>query len=220
MTARKGLFSAEDGMQRCSWCQASDAYRHYHDHEWGFPVTEDRRLFEKLCLEGFQAGLSWLTILNKRESFRLAFANFEAERIARFRERDVTRLLGDAGIVRHRGKIESTINNAKRVLELRREFGSLSAYAWGFEPAPRSRPRRMTLAALKAMSTSAESVAMSKDLKRRGWSFVGPTTVYAFMQAMGLVNDHLEGCHVRDLVAQVPRPSAAALPANAKERTT
>ncbi|MEP7100930.1 MAG: DNA-3-methyladenine glycosylase I, partial [Burkholderiales bacterium] len=169
---------------------------------WGFPVTDDRRLFEKLCLEGFQAGLSWLTILNKRESFRAGFANFEAEHLARFKEADITRLLADAGIVRHRGKIESTINNAKRVIELRAEFGSLAAYAWSHEPSPRSRPQKMTLAALRANTTSPESVAMSKDLKKRGWSFVGPTTVYAFMQAMGLVNDHLEGCHVRTKALQ------------------
>ena len=197
MTDRNGLFTADDGAPRCHWCQSSATYRHYHDTEWGFPVTDERRLFEKLCLEGFQAGLSWLTILNKRESFRSAFANFDAARIARFEEADVARLLGDAGIVRHRGKIESTINNAKRVLELRDEFGSLAAYAWRYEPAPRSRPKRMTPAALKRIGLSAESVAMSKDLKKRGWSFIGPTTVYAFMQAMGLINDHLEGCHVR-----------------------
>ena len=210
MSVRKGIFQAEDGVPRCVWCQASPAYRHYHDHEWGFPVTDDRRLFEKLCLEGFQAGLSWLTILNKRAAFRRAFADFDAARVARFDGRDVARLLADAGIVRHRGKIESTVNNAGRVLELREEFGSLAAYAWRFEPTARSRPRRMTLAALKKMSTSPESVAMSKDLKRRGWSFVGPTTVYAFMQAMGLVNDHLEGCHVRELVALAPRPTKEA----------
>jgi DNA-3-methyladenine glycosylase I len=210
MASRKGLFEAEDGMLRCAWCRASEAYRRYHDHEWGFPVIDDRRLFEKLCLEGFQAGLSWLTILNKREAFRRAFADFDADRVAHFGEPDVARLLADAGIVRHRGKIESTINNARRVLELRQEFGSLAAYAWRFEPGPRGRPRRMTLAALQALGTSAQSVAMSKDLRRRGWSFVGPTTVYAFMQAMGLVNDHLEGCHVRALVAQAPRPSPVA----------
>jgi DNA-3-methyladenine glycosylase I len=205
MSDRNGLFTGADGAARCMWCRASPAYQHYHDHEWGFPVSDDRRLFEKLCLEGFQAGLSWLTILNKRKSFRAAFANFEAERVARFGERDVARLLADAGIVRHRGKIESTINNAKRVIALREEFGSLAAYAWRFEPAPRSRPKRITLVALKTMTTSAESVAMSKDLKQRGWSFVGPTTVYAFMQAMGLVNDHLEGCHVRLAASQAPR---------------
>jgi DNA-3-methyladenine glycosylase I len=206
MTLSKGLFQAEDGVLRCFWCRASPTYQRYHDHEWGFPVTDDTRLFEKLCLEGFQAGLSWLTILNKREAFRRAFVAFDAERIARFKERDIDRLLADAGIVRHRGKIESTINNAKRVLELREEFGSLSAYAWRFEPALRSRPRRLTLAALKKLGTSPESIAMSKDLKKRGWSFVGPTTVYAFMQAMGLVNDHIEGCHLRALAAQAARP--------------
>jgi DNA-3-methyladenine glycosylase I len=192
-----GLASGPDGAPRCSWGVSTPDYVDYHDREWGFPVTDDRRLFEKLCLEGFQAGLSWLTILNKREAFRAAFANFEAERIARFDEHDVARLLTDNGIVRHRGKIESTINNAKRVIELRAEFGSLSAYVWRFQPAPASRPKRLSLEALRAMTTSPESVAMSKDLKKRGWSFVGPTTVYAFMQAMGLVNDHLDGCHVR-----------------------
>ena len=207
MTTRDGLSQDDDGIRRCAWCAASPLYRGYHDQEWGFPVTDDRRLFEKLCLEGFQAGLSWLTILNKREAFRRAFANFEAERVASFGKRDVTRLLGDAGIVRHRGKIESTIHNAQRVLALRDEFGSLSAYAWGFEPKAGTRPKKLTLAALRAMTTSPESVAMSKDLKKRGWSFVGPTTVYAFMQAMGLVNDHLEGCHVRKRVAQAPRPT-------------
>lgn len=203
-----GLFTADDGAARCRWCQATPAYRHYHDHEWGFSVTDDRRLFEKLCLEGFQAGLSWLTILNKREAFRAGFANFDAEQVARFEAADVARLLADAGIVRHRGKIEATVNNAKRVIELRREFGSLAAYAWSHEPAPASRPQRVTLAALKANPTSPESVAMSKDLKKRGWSFVGPTTVYAFMQAMGLVNDHIEGCHVRPAALQARRQRA------------
>lgn len=202
----EGLFAAdEDGAARCQWCQATPAYRAYHDGEWGFPVTDDRRLFEKICLEGFQSGLSWLTILNKREAFRAAFADFDAERVARFKERDVERLLGDAGIVRHRGKIESTINNAKRVLELRDECGSLAAYAWRFEADAAARPKKLTWAALRAMSTSPESVAMSKDLKKRGWSFVGPTTVYAFMQAMGLVNDHIEGCHVRERALQARR---------------
>ena len=205
-----GLFAAADGALRCRWCQATPAYQRYHDHEWGFPVTDDRRLFEKLCLEGFQAGLSWLTILNKREAFRAAFANFEAETIVRFDAADVARLMLDAGIVRHRGKIESTLNNAARVIELRAEFGSLAAYAWRFEAAPASRPKRVTYAALKAMSSSAESVAMSKDLKRRGWSFVGPTTVYAFMQAMGLVNDHVEDCHVRALAGRAVRPATRA----------
>jgi len=209
---RDGLFAGDDGLWRCAWCQATPAYRRYHDAEWGFPVTDDTRLFEKLCLEGFQAGLSWLTILNKREAFRHAFAGFEIERVARFGTADVERLLGDAGIVRHRGKIESTINNAQRALELREAFGSLAAFVWRFEPKRSARPRRLTLAALRALTSSPESIALSKDLRRRGWTFVGPTTVYAFMQAMGLVNDHLDGCHVRDEAlkrrAQLTAPAA------------
>ncbi len=194
----EGLFQGDDGRHRCPWCAATPAYAHYHDHEWGFPVTDETRLFEKICLEGFQAGLSWLTILNKREAFRQAFAGFDAERMARFGAKDVERLLGDAGIVRHRGKIESAIHNAKQMLKLREAEGSFAAYVWRYEPDPATRPKRLTLAAAKALTTSAESVALSKDLKKRGFSFVGPTTVYAFMQAMGLVNDHLHGCHVRD----------------------
>jgi len=197
MSARDGLFSDETALRRCAWCRSTPAYRAYHDREWGFPVDDETRLFEKLCLEGFQAGLSWLTILNKRDAFRRAFAGFDAARVARFSARDVERLLGDAGIVRHRGKIESTINNAGRLLELRAEFGSLSAYAWRFEPAPATRPERVTPAALRARGVPAEATALAKDLKRRRWTFVGPTTVYAFMQAMGLVNDHVEGCVVR-----------------------
>ena len=195
MSARDGLFADAAGVRRCAWCEATPVYRDYHDREWGFPVTDDRRLFEKLCLEGFQSGLSWLTILNKRDAFRRAFAGFDAAQVARFGARDVERLLGDAGIVRHRGKIESTINNARRLLELRAEQGSLAEYVWRFEPAPR--PRRVTPAALRALGSPAEAHALAKDLKRRGWTFVGPTTVYAFMQAMGLVDDHVEGCHVR-----------------------
>ena len=210
MNDATGLFTGDDSALRCRWCQATPAYQHYHDHEWGRPVTDDRRLFEKLCLEGFQAGLSWLTILNKREAFRRGFAEFDAERIVRFDDADVVRLLADAGIVRHRGKIESTINNAARVIELRREFGSLAAYAWRFEADPARRPKRITPESMKAITMSAESAAMSKDLKKRGWSFVGPTTVYAFMQAMGLVNDHYEGCHVRAAVAQASRPISGA----------
>jgi DNA-3-methyladenine glycosylase I len=203
---KPGLFTAqEDGRARCLWCQATPAYRHYHDHEWGFPVTDDTRLFEKLCLEGFQSGLSWLTILNKREHFRRVFDGFDAERVARYGARDVKRLLADAGIVRHRGKIESTINNAQRLLELKREFGSLAAYAWQYEPAAKERPKRLDWATLQTMSTSAQSVAMSKDLKQRGWRFVGPTTVYAFMQAMGLVNDHVQGCSVRAAALEARR---------------
>ncbi len=182
---------------RCWWYGGHDDYRAYHDNEWGRPVSEDRRLFEKLCLEGFQSGLSWLTILRKRESFRAGFANFEAAKVARFGPDDVARLLGDAGIVRHRGKIESTINNAGKYLDLVAEFGSLAAYVWGYEPTAADRPTSFDHEALTSFTTSPGSVAMSKDLKKRGWSFVGPTTVYAFMQAMGLVNDHLEGCVVR-----------------------
>src|SRR5436190_19482486 len=158
MTTAAGLFAAEDGRPRCFWCAASPAYRHYHDSEWGFPVEDDRRLFEKLCLEGFQSGLSWLTILNKREAFRRAFANFDARRVARFTDLDIERLLGDAGIVRHRGKIVSSINNASRALELEQEFGSLAAYFWRVEPGPRSRPKRITRKALQAMATSPEAI--------------------------------------------------------------
>jgi DNA-3-methyladenine glycosylase I len=182
----------------CSWPGADALYLHYHDHEWGRPVTDDRRLFEKICLEGFQSGLSWITILRKRDNFRRAFKDFEPAVVARFGARDVQRLLKDAGIVRHRGKIESTINNAKRALELVAEKGSLAAYFWSWEPLPSARPRRVTRAQLMKMSTTPQSVALSKDLKKRGWTFVGPTTCYAFMQAMGLVNDHVEGCAVRD----------------------
>jgi DNA-3-methyladenine glycosylase I len=181
-------------VNRCWWCGTDPLYVDYHDREWGKPVKDDRRLFEKVCLEGFQAGLSWLTILRKRENFRRAFANFEIDRVARFTARDVTRLLRDEGIIRHRGKIESTINNAKRAIELRKECGSLSEYFWRWEPDPASRPSRITRETLMGMSTSPESVALSKDLRRRGWTFVGPTTIYAFMQAMGLVNDHVEAC--------------------------
>ncbi|MFN0182208.1 MAG: DNA-3-methyladenine glycosylase I [Aquabacterium sp.] len=196
-----GLFAdPDDPRPRCRWCQASAEYRRYHDEEWGFPVTDERRLFEKICLEGFQAGLSWLTILNKREAFRQVFCDFDAERVARFSEADVLRLLGDARIVRHRGKVEATIANARALCTLRDQVGSFAAYAWRYEPTAASRPRHLSWSVLKTMATSAESVAMSRDLKRRGFRFVGPTTVYAFMQAMGLVNDHVQGCHVREQV--------------------
>jgi len=195
---RNGLAPGPDGRMRCFWGVSTPDYVDYHDREWGFPVTDDHRLFEKLCLEGFQAGLSWLTILRKREAFRRGFAGFDPAKVARFGARDVTRLLGDAGIVRHRGKIESTINNAARALELVAEHGTLAAYVWSFVPAAAERPRVMTHAALRAMTQTPTSVALSKDLKRRGWTFVGPTTVYAFMQAMGLVNDHLHDCATRE----------------------
>lgn len=193
----EGVVEGPDGRPRCFWGVSAPDYVDYHDREWGYPVTEDRRLFEKLCLEGFQSGLSWLTILRKREGFRAGFAGFDPEKVARFGAKDVARLLGDAGIVRHRGKIESTINNAKRALEVIGEFGSLSNYVWGFVPDASERPAQVTKAALMANPTTPASVALSKDLKRRGWSFVGPTTMYAFMQAMGMVNDHIEGCVIR-----------------------
>ena len=189
-------------VRRCAWAGDDPLYVAYHDREWGFPVADDTRLFEKLCLEGFQSGLSWRTILGKREAFRAAFDGFDFRRVARYTERDVDRLLRDAGIVRHRGKIESTINNARRAAELAREFGSLAAYFWCYEPAVATRPRRMTAEILSTMSTSPESIALSKDLKKRGWTFVGPTTAYAFMQAMGLVNDHVHDCVARKAVTQ------------------
>jgi DNA-3-methyladenine glycosylase I len=179
---------------RCPWATGDDLYLRYHDEEWGRPVVDDTRLFEKLCLEGFQAGLAWITILRKRESFRAAFAGFEPEVVVRFGERDVERLLADAGIVRHRGKIEAAISNASRYAELREDWGSLAAYAWSFEPSPEP---PTPSAPGDVPPTSPESIAMSKDLKKRGWRFVGPTTVYAFMQAMGLVDDHLAGCPSR-----------------------
>ena len=208
-----GLVHHPDGLARCWWAGADSLYVAYHDEEWGTPVTEDRRLFEKICLEGFQAGLSWLTILRKRASFREAFAGFDIDRVARFGARDVARLLKDERIVRHRGKIESAINNAKCAAALRDEFGSLAAYFWHWEPDARSRPRRLTKGALMQLAATPASAALSKDMKRRGWTFVGPTTVYAFMQAMGLVNDHLEGCArriaVEDARAALRRPAAA-----------
>jgi DNA-3-methyladenine glycosylase I len=185
---------------RCWWCGDDPLYVRYHDEEWGRPVTDNRRLFEKICLEGFQAGLSWLTILRKRESFRRAFRDFDIERVARFGSRDVERLLGNEAIIRHRGKIESTINNAKRARDLLDEFGSVSAYFWKWQPDASARPRRITRDVLRGMSTTPESIALSKDLRKRGWTFVGPTTTYAFMQAMGLVNDHVEECDVGRLL--------------------
>jgi DNA-3-methyladenine glycosylase I len=178
-----GLVHGDDGVTRCWWADSPEIYRPYHDTEWGFPVDDDHRLFEKLCLEGFQSGLSWLTILRKRENFRAAFDGFDFERVAGYGKRDVERLLGDAGIIRHRGKIEATINNAQRALELVETEGSLAGYVWRFE-------------------ADGDGRALSKDLKARGWRFVGPTTVYAFMQAMGLVNDHVEGCAIRPLVEE------------------
>ncbi|MEM7305300.1 MAG: DNA-3-methyladenine glycosylase I [Planctomycetota bacterium] len=196
MAAKKGL-QTDAGVTRCWWCGEHEDYRAYHDNEWGRPVGGDRPLFEKLCLEGFQSGLSWLTILRKREGFRRAFRGFDFESVARFNTRSVERLLKDASIVRHRGKIEATVNNAKRALELIDEKGSLAAHVWSFEPPASERPRRMDHATLSKLAETPASRALSKDLKKRGWAFVGPTTCYAFLQSVGVVNDHLEGCSVR-----------------------
>jgi DNA-3-methyladenine glycosylase I len=188
-----------DGKSRCRWCAAAPEFLGYHDTEWGFPVSDDRRLFEKLCLEGFQSGLSWRTILAKRENFRAAFHDFDFDKIARFTNRDLERLLKDRGIVRHRGKIEAVINNARRAQELVTREGSLAAFIWRYEPDVEQ------LAKPQTASTSAASMALSKDLKKQGWKFVGPTTVFAFMQAMGLINDHVEACVIRAKVERARR---------------
>lgn len=210
MAHDNGLITGEDGRTRCFWPGNLPDYLAYHDEEWGRPVTDDTRLFEKICLEGFQSGLSWLTILRKRDNFRAGFAGFDFRKVARFGDSDIERLVHDKGIVRHRGKIVSTINNANRAIEMAGEFGSLAAYFWSHEPKPGERPARVDYATLTANPTTAVSTRISKDLKKRGWSFVGPTTVYAFMQAMGLVNDHLEGCcrrsEVEDLRTALVRP--------------
>jgi DNA-3-methyladenine glycosylase I len=195
---QQGLRRGEDGKVRCFWPDDTPDYMDYHDNEWGLPVADDNRLFEKICLEGFQSGLSWLTILRKRENFRAAFVEFKYEKVARFGKRDVERLLKDVGIVRHRGKIESTINNAMRACEMADEFGSLGAYFWKYEPDDADRPKRLGYKTLRTLGKTPQSKALSKDMKKRGWSFVGPTTAYAFMQAMGMVNDHIEGCFARE----------------------
>ena len=207
----RGVITGKDGVARCWWGAGPEDYCAYHDEEWGYPVDDDQRLFENICLEGFQSGLSWLTILRKRENFRKAFRHFEFRKVARFRGRDVERLLQNAGIVRHRKKIESTINNAKCACELQDEFGTLAAYFWQFEPPASERPRRLTKGALSKLASTPASTALSKDLKARGWSFIGPTTAYAFMQAMGLVNDHLEGCALRQEVEARKRAFAPPL---------
>lgn len=201
------LYIAPDGKARCPWCSATDEYLRYHDEEWGFPVGDDQRLFEKLCLESFQSGLSWRTILEKRENFRAAFAQFDFNKMAEFDDQDIQRLLQNAGIVRHRGKIEAVINNAKRAQELVKQEGSLAAYFWKFEPDTADLPAPQT------QSKSDISAAISKELKKMGWKFVGPTTIYSFMQAMGMINDHLEGCETREIVHQArlvfKRPKSA-----------
>ncbi len=210
MTEIPGLIEGEDGRVRCAWHANLPDYLAYHDAEWGRPVTDDVRLFEKICLEGFQSGLSWLTILRKRGNFRAAFDGFDYHKVAQYTETDIARLLGDAGIIRHRGKIEATINNAARAIEMEREFGSLAAWFWAREPGAEERPAIVDLKTLQANPTTPVSVRISKELKKRGWKFVGPTTVYAFMQAMGLVNDHIEGCccrgEVEELRAELVRP--------------
>lgn len=188
-----------DGKPRCRWCAATPEYLSYHDTEWGFPVSDDKKLFEKICLEGFQSGLSWRTILAKRDNFRAAFHDFDFQKVARFTARDIERLLKDEGIVRHRGKIEATINNAKRAIEVIEQHGSLAAFLWQYEPTPKNLKKPQTL------TTSAESIALSKELKKRGWKFVGPTTVFAFMQAMGLINDHVDDCVIRAKVSHARR---------------
>lgn len=187
------LFKGEDGINRCTWCRSSQEYIAYHDQEWGFPVKDDFKLFEKVSLEGFQAGLSWRTILEKRSHFREVFKDFDFNLISNFTEANVDSLLQDSRIIRHRGKIEATINNAQKAQEMVKQEGSLASFFWRYEPSTQSLDKR---------STSPESIALSKELKRRGWKFVGPTTAYAFMQAMGLVNDHAEGCYFRELVVK------------------
>ncbi|HVM30056.1 MAG TPA: DNA-3-methyladenine glycosylase I [Candidatus Limnocylindrales bacterium] len=207
-----GLVIGADGLARCWWCVGDDLYRRYHDEEWGRPQADERTLFEKISLEGFQSGLSWLTILRKRDSFRRAFAGFEPGRVARFTDDDVDRLMGDASIVRNRAKILATINNARRHPQLVDEFGSLARFLWSFEPSPDSRPALVDRATLTSVTTTTEAKQMSRELRRRGWSFVGPTTLYSAMQAMGVVNDHLDGCFTRPMVeaerAGFPRPTA------------
>ncbi|MCO5082838.1 MAG: DNA-3-methyladenine glycosylase I [Rhizobiaceae bacterium] len=209
--ADKTLIEGDDGKMRCPWPGSDPFYRRYHDEEWGRPVTDDIRLFEKICLEGFQSGLSWITILRKRENFRAAFDGFDFRKVALYGEADVERLVQDAGIVRHRGKIVSTVNNAKRAIELVDEAGSLAAFFWSFEPGAHERPDTFSWEVLSRLGKTEISTTISRQLKKRGWTFVGPTTVYAFMQAMGLVNDHIEGCvcraEVETMRARLNRPT-------------
>ncbi len=200
-----GLIIGPDGKKRCHWHANDSEYLRYHDEEWGFPVYDDQHLFEKICLEGFQAGLSWLTILRKRDNFRAAFDGFDWEKLAKYNEKKIEKLLQNAGIIRHRGKIEATINNAKQVPLLIEEFGSLSNYFWSFEPKSKNRPQKYDFKTLQKITKTNESKALSKDLKKRGWKFVGETTCYAFMQSMGIVNDHVEGCCMRDICEKEKR---------------
>ncbi|CAM2011188.1 DNA-3-methyladenine glycosylase I [Acanthopleuribacter pedis] len=202
MEEKDGLARRADGSTGCWWSGQDAAYIHYHDTEWGFPVADDQRLFEKICLEGFQSGLSWITILRKRENFRAAFHGFDFERVAKMDEADVDRLMQDTGIVRNRRKIEATLNNARQAIAMRAEFGSLAAFFWQYEPDPAERPAHMNYAEVRRLVKPPHAEALAKALKKRGWRFVGPTTAYAFMQAMGLVNDHLEGCIIRERVTE------------------
>lgn len=195
-----GLISGPDGKMRCWWHGNDPEYLHYHDEEWGHPVDEDQRLFEKISLEGFQAGLSWLTILRKRDNFRTAFDQFDYKKITHYDQKKIEELLQNEGIIRHRGKIEAVINNAQRMHELLNEFPSFAAYVWSFEPNDFERPESYDFLTLKKLGHTEQSTALSKDLKKRGWKFVGPTTCYAFMQSMGIVNDHIEGCCCREII--------------------
>jgi len=196
-----GLIRGDDGQVRCNWHDEKPDYRDYHDNEWGMPQDCDQRLFEKICLEGFQSGLSWLTILRKRENFRAAFADFDFYKVAEFDEDDIERLVNDAGIIRHRGKIKSTINNAACAIEMVQAEGSLGKWFWSWEPKAEDRPSIVTKEVAMTPNNDV-STRLSKELKKRGWSFVGPTTCYAFMQAMGMINDHIEGCFCREKVEQ------------------
>ncbi|WP_288076892.1 DNA-3-methyladenine glycosylase I [Pseudomonas sp.] len=202
---KPGLSTNDAGLTHCSWRTAAPEYPHYHDHEWGVPVADDIQLYEKICLEGFQAGMAWITILRKREHFRRAFDGFDFRRVAQYGEADIERLMADPGIVRNRAKIVSTLNNARRACELVEEAGSLAKWLWSFEPTPDERPTRVDLAYWTANPTSPASVRLSKALKKRGWTYVGPTTMYALMQATGMVNDHLEGCACRELIEALRR---------------
>ena len=193
-----GLLTDTFEITRCAWCGEDTEYQRYHDTEWGVPIVNDQILFQKICLEGFQAGLSWLTILRKRDNFMKAFDNFDFKKVSQYGDKDISRCLVNPGIIRHRGKIESTINNAKKAIELVNEFGSLASFFWSFEPSIKNRPEKLTYAVASQITMSTESIALSKALKKRGWTFVGPTICYSFMQAMGIVNDHVLGCSRRD----------------------
>ncbi len=201
------LIKHSDGKHRCSWCGQGEAfadYIHYHDHEWGMPVVDERRLFEKITLEGFQAGLSWITVLRKRDRFREVFKGFDFEKVARFAQKDVDRLVLDAGIIRHRGKIESAINNAKLVCNLidAQGTGALAKLIWSHEPTAKQRPLKITPEVAVTLGQTEQSQLLSKTLRKMGFNFVGPTTMYALMQSMGVVNDHLEGCSHRAVVEE------------------